>query len=129
VLHCRCCRDREAIGTRGGTSCSIAAAGMLRDRDKGGVPRIEDLDNLGKIGKRAGQPVDLVDDDVDPPCRDIGEQPLQGRPIHCRAGEPAVVITSGQAHPAFVPLAADERLAGFALRLQRIEFLLEPLRV
>src|SRR6516225_2453411 len=101
---------------------------LLRDRDKGGVPRIEDLDDLGKIGKRAGQPVDLVDDDdVDPPRRDIGEQTLQGRPIHCRAGEAAVVVTSGQAHPAFVPLAADERFAGFALRLQRIELLIEPL--
>src|SRR6516162_7272112 len=41
---------------------------LLRDRDKGGVSRIEDLDDLGKIGKRAGQPVNLVDDDdVDPP--------------------------------------------------------------
>src|SRR6516162_5473208 len=49
------------------------------------------------------------------------------RSIFCRAGEAAVVITSGQAHPAFVPLAADERFAGFALRLQRIEFLLKPL--
>src|SRR6516164_11260687 len=61
------------------------------------------------------------------PRRDIGEQPLQSRPTHRRAGEPAVVITRGQAHPAFVPLAADERFAGFALRLQRIEFLLKPL--
>src|SRR6516225_12220124 len=44
---------------------------LLCDRDKGGVPRIEDVDDLGKIGKRAGQPVDLVDDDdVDPPRGD-----------------------------------------------------------
>jgi hypothetical protein len=46
---------------------------------------------------------------------------------HRRAEEPAIVINSRQAHPAFVPLAVDERLAGLALRLQRIEFLLEPL--
>jgi len=39
----------------------------------------------------------------------------------------AVVITFGQAHPAFVPLARNEGLASLALRLQRIEFLLEPL--
>jgi hypothetical protein len=39
-----------------------------------GSPRIEDLDNLGKIGERAGQPVDLVDDDgIDPPRRDVRE--------------------------------------------------------
>ena len=50
-----------------------------------------------------------------------GNQPRASR----RAGEPAVVINSGQAHPAFVALAVDKRLAGFALRLQRIEFLLE----
>src|SRR5262245_5125053 len=36
---------------------------LLRDRNKGGAPRVEDLDDLGKIGERAGQPVDLVDDD------------------------------------------------------------------
>src|SRR6476661_252727 len=46
--------------------------------------------------------------------------------VHRRAGEPAVVISRALAHPAFVPLAVDEGLAGFALRLQRIEFLLEP---
>src|SRR6516164_9968684 len=60
-------------------------------------------------------------------AKSASEQPLQGRPIHCRAGEAAVVITRGQAHPAFVHLAADERFAGFALRLQRIELLIEPL--
>src|SRR6516225_10011657 len=90
--------------------------------------RIEDLDDLGKIGERAGQPVDLVDDhDIDPPCRDVGEQLLQSRPAHRRAGEPAVIIPRAQAHPAFVALADDEGLAGLALRLQRIEFLFEPL--
>jgi len=52
---------------------------------------------------------------------------LQGRPIHRRAREPAIVKSRGQAHPAFVALAVDEGLAGFALRLQRIEFLIQPL--
>src|SRR4029077_5517997 len=43
-------------------------------------PGIEDFDDLGKIGERAGQPVDLVDDhDVDPTRRDVGEEPLQRR--------------------------------------------------
>src|SRR6516225_1943564 len=51
---------------------------------------------------------------------------LQSRPTDRRAGEPAVIITRAQAHPAFVPLAGDEGLAGLALRLQRIEFLVEP---
>src|SRR6267154_4067778 len=101
---------------------------LLRHRHKGGTPRIEDLDDLGKIGERAGQPVDLVDNDgVDPPRREVTQQPLQSRPIHPRAGEPAVIISRAQADPAFLPLAVDEGLAGFALCLQRIEFLLEPL--
>jgi hypothetical protein len=52
----------------------------------------------------------------------------------CKAGrsivapeKPPSVISCGQAHPAFAPLAVDEGLAGFTLRLQRIEFLIEPL--
>src|SRR5215475_11329197 len=61
------------------------------------------------------------------PRGDVGEQMLQCRPLHRGAGEPAVIITRGQAHPAFVPLAVDEGLAGLALRLQRIELLLKPL--
>src|SRR5207248_8820623 len=101
---------------------------LLRHRNEGGAPLIEDLDNLGKIGERAGQPVDLVDDDrVDPTRGYVGEQPLESRPIDRRAGKPAVVISRAQAYPALVPLAVDEGLAGLALRLQRIEFLVEPL--
>ena len=89
---------------------------------------IEDLDDLGEIGERPGQPVDLVDDDdVDPPRLDVGEQPLQRRPLHRGAGEPAVVVSRAQAHPALVPLAGDVGLAGLALRMQRVELLLEPL--
>jgi hypothetical protein len=101
---------------------------LLRDRHKGCAPGVKDLDNLGKIGERAGQAVDLIDHhDIDPPGREVGEQLLQSGPSHRGAGEPAVVITFRQAHPAFVPLARDEGLTGFALRLQRIELLLEPL--
>src|SRR5947208_12176711 len=81
--------------------------------------RIQDLDDFGKIGERAGQPVDLVDDNgIDPTRRNVGEQSLQSRSLHRRAGEPAIVVSFGEADPAFVPLAGDEGLAGFALRLQ-----------
>jgi len=92
---------------------------LLRDRNKRRAPGVEDLDDLGKIGERAGQPVDLVDDhNIDAPRRDVGQQPLQRRPTHCRTGEPSVIITRAQAHPAFVALAGDESLARLALRLQ-----------
>src|SRR6202047_505743 len=91
-------------------------------------PGVEDLDDLGKVGERAGQPVDLVDHhDVDPPGLDFCEQLLQSGPFHCGAGEPASVITVRPAHPALVSLALDEGLTSFALRLKRIELLLEPL--
>src|SRR6516164_6648544 len=46
---------------------------------------------------------------------------------NCAAGEPAVIITRAQAHPAFVALTGDKGLAGLALRKQRIEFLFEAL--
>jgi hypothetical protein len=92
---------------------------LLRDRNKGRASRIEDLHDLGKIGERAGQPVDLVNDDgVDLARRDVSEQALQRGPIYCRAGEAAIIITRSQANPALVPLAADKGLAGLALRLQ-----------
>jgi hypothetical protein len=106
----------------------VVGVELLRYGNKGRAFGVEDLDDLGKIGERAGQPVDLVDDDgVDPSCSNIGEQLLQSGAIHRRTGEPAVVISRAQADPAFVPLAVDEGLAGFTLRLQRIELLLEPL--
>ncbi len=52
---------------------------------------------------------------------------LQSGPIDRGAGEPAVVISLGQAYPALVPLAVGESLAGLALRLQGIELLFESL--
>src|SRR6476659_6496661 len=56
------------------------------------------------LAKSASEPVDLVDDhDVDPPRLDLHEQPLQRRPIHCGAGEPAIVVPVRQAHPALLP--------------------------
>src|SRR5438132_5478520 len=63
----------------------------------------------------------LADDlalELDPPRREVSQQLLQSRPIHPRAGEPAVIISRAQADPAFLPLALDEGLAGFTLRLQ-----------
>ncbi len=39
---------------------------------------VECLDELGEVGKRAGQPVDLVDnDDVDPSCPNGIQQLLE----------------------------------------------------
>ena len=42
------------------------------------------------------------------------------------AREPAIVIAGSGQYPPLVLLAADVGLAGFALRRERVEFLLEP---
>ena len=43
---------------------------------------VEELNQLGEVGERAGQPVDLVDhDDVDLPSPYIIQQFLKGRAI------------------------------------------------
>jgi hypothetical protein len=56
---------------------------------------------------------------------DIGHQQLQRRPLHRRAGQPAVVVMSLDQAPTLTRLAANEGLAGLALRMQRVELLLQ----
>ena len=125
-------RPGDLLGNHGQRAIAMAVIfePVLAYEDGMGVhapPGIQDLDDLGKIGDRAGQPVDLLDDQgVDPSRGDIVEQLLQRRPIDRRAGEPDVIIHRAPAHPAFGPLAVDEGLANFALCLQRIEFRVEP---
>src|SRR5271168_5385507 len=49
----------------------------LGHRDEGDAMGIECLDQLGEVGERAGQPIDLVDDDhVDPSRLHVDEQVL-----------------------------------------------------
>ena len=56
---------------------------------------VEGLHHLGEVGERAGQPVDLVDDDhIDQSVIEIGHQPLQGRALHRGARETTVVVRS-----------------------------------
>src|SRR3954447_6088795 len=83
---------------------------LLGHRDKGDALRIEDLDDLGEVGQRSGQPVDLVaDDHVNLAGLDIGEKLLQGGALHRRAGEAAIIIGLSEAGPALVALALDVR--------------------
>jgi len=50
---------------------------LLGDRHERHALGVKDLDQPRKIGERAGQPVDLVDDDdIDPAFLDVGEQAL-----------------------------------------------------
>src|SRR4051794_5008453 len=60
------------------------------------------------------------------PARIIGEQALRRGSLEIAAREPAIVISVSRQQPTLVLLAANVGLAGFALRRERIEFLLEP---
>src|SRR5438876_7163569 len=46
--------------------------------------------------------------------------------FHVATREPAIVVAGSCQCPALVTLAADVGLAGFALRLERVELLFEP---
>ena len=48
--------ERQPSHARGGVE-------GLGDRDEGDAMFVERLDELGEVGQRAGQPVDLIDDD------------------------------------------------------------------
>ena len=51
---------------------------LLRDRDERDIVAIEDLHQLGEVGERSRQAIDLVDnDDIDLSGLDIGHQPLR----------------------------------------------------
>ena len=78
---------------------------MLRNRDEGDVAAVEDLDELGKIRQRSGQPIDLINDDhVDQTCLDVCQHLLQGRSLHGAARIAAVVVTIRQHGPSLVLL-------------------------
>jgi hypothetical protein len=52
---------------------------LLGNRDEGDAMRVQDLDDLGEVGERAGEAVDLVDDDqVHLAGPDIGQKLLEG---------------------------------------------------
>ena len=88
---------------------------------------IKKLDQLGEVGERSGQPVDLVDDDdIDLACPDVGQELLQGRAFGRSAGETAIVIAGLDEGPAGMRLTADIGLRGIILGLQRVELLLQP---
>ena len=89
---------------------------------------VECLDQLGEVGERAGQPINLIDDDhVDPSRLHVNEQLLQRRPIHRPAGEAAVVVVIPDQSPALVRLALDVGLTRLPLGVEGIEILLKSL--
>src|SRR5438067_13843723 len=74
---------------------------------------VEQLHQLGEVGQRAGEPVDLVDHhDVDLFVPEIGEQAVQSGAVEGGARDPAIVVAVGNEPPALVGLALDIGLAG-----------------
>src|SRR5208283_5425232 len=81
-----------------------------------------------EISQRSRQAIDLVDDDrVNLASANVVQQPLQRRAIHRAPGIGSIIVERGENRPTFVLLAGDVGLAGFALRIERIELLLEAL--
>ena len=76
---------------------------------------VKQLHELGEVGERPRQAIDLVDDhNVDPALSDVGEQLLQAGSVQAAAG---VVIMISDQSPAFVGLALDVGLRGLPLSM------------
>jgi hypothetical protein len=94
----------------------------LRHRHERDAVGAEQLDELGKISKRAGQPIDLVDEhNIDLARADVGQELLQRRALERGAGESAIIVAGGDQPPAFVRLTPDIGLARLALGVERAE--------
>ena len=90
--------------------------------------RIEQFDQLGEVGERARQPVDLVDDDhIDPASADVIKDFLERRPLHRAARVATVVVASADELPALVGLALDIGLRRLPLIVERVELLLQAM--
>ncbi len=101
---------------------------MLGDGDKRNRFLVESLDQLGKVGERAGEPVDFVnDDDIDAAGVDVSQQPLQRRAVEVTTGIGRIIIARGQRFPAIVHLRLDVGLASFALGIERVKLQLQPM--
>ena len=100
----------------------------LGHRDEGDAVGVKQLHELGEVGERPGQAIDLVDDhNVDPALSDVSEQLLQAGSVQAAAGEAAVVVMISDQSPSFVGLALDVGLRGLPLSMKRVELLFEPI--
>ena len=114
---------RVLVGIRPGDLEVCEQGGLAAE-----VEFVEDLGDSGEIEKGAREPVDLVDHHaIDEAGANIVEQLLECRAVHVRARVAAVVVSFRQRDPAFMALAANERLGGIALGIERIVFLVQAL--
>jgi hypothetical protein len=100
----------------------------LGDRDERHSMGVEELDQLGEVGERAGQPVDLVDNDhVDPVSANVIKELLERWPVHRAARVATVVVVGADQLPALVGLALDASFRGLPLIVERVELLLQAM--
>src|SRR5579872_2745072 len=101
---------------------------LLRSGDEAHAVLLKKLHHLGEVNQRTAQTIDLVNNDaIDLAGLDVSQQLPHTRPFHVRAGVPAVAVLRGDQRPAFVPLAEDERFSRLALRIERVELLVQAL--
>jgi hypothetical protein len=99
---------------------------VLRDAHERDAGLVEPVHHLREVEERSREAIDLVDDhDVDALGIYVGEEALEGGTLDVGARETAVVVVRVNQRPALAPRV---RLAGLALRVERIELLLEPVR-
>ncbi len=85
------------------------------------VVRVQDFDDLREVDERAGEAVDLVDDDrINLPGLNICEESPECGTIQRGPRVPAVVVACSDWLPALALLTPDVGLAGFALSVERV---------
>ena len=100
---------------------------LLGDGDESDVVGLKEVVQFGEVGERAGEPVDLVDDDqIDLAGLDVRNQLVQGGAVDVAAGESSVAVFLREL-PAVGLLALDVRERGVALGVQRVVLLFESL--
>ena len=89
----------------------IEGLGDGNERDAVGV---EELDQLGEVGQRSGQAVDLVDDDdIETTLPDRLQKPLESRAAEAGAGEAAIADLPLEPHHRHIARIGDfHRCAG-----------------
>src|SRR5712675_3307893 len=93
--------EREPAHGRGGIE-------LLGDRYERDIMLVEQLDKLGKVCQRAGQPVDLIDHDhIDLAGPYVTKKLLQSWAVDIAAGKSPVSVFASDQDPAGMRLAAD----------------------
>jgi hypothetical protein len=113
-------RDLVASALAGDFSPELGE-GQQHVKSQGDAVGVKQLHELGEVGDRPGQAIDLVDDhNIDPALPDVCEQLLQAGTVQAAAREAAVIIMISDQLPAFVSLTLDVGLRGLPLSMKGV---------